>query len=71
MAHHTVAALAVAALLGAPSATPAAAHQDPRGEHLFRVPQDHPTIQDAVNAARDGDRIVVARGRFCGATIIG
>jgi hypothetical protein len=33
------------------------------------VPQDHPTIQDAVNAARDGDRIVVARGRFCGATI--
>lgn len=39
------------------------------GRRLLRVPQDHPTIQDAVDVARDGDRILVGRGRFCGATI--
>ena len=38
-------------------------------DHLLRVPQDHPTIQDAVDAASDGDQIRVSRGRFCGATI--
>jgi hypothetical protein len=37
--------------------------------HAVRVPQDQPTIQAAVDAARDGDRIVVGRGRFCGATL--
>ncbi len=35
----------------------------------LRVPADHPTIQRAVDAARDGDRIRVSRGRYCGATL--
>jgi len=37
--------------------------------HAIRVPQDHATIQEAVDAASDGDRIVVDRGRRCGATV--
>jgi hypothetical protein len=45
-------------------AAPAAA-----GGHSIQVPQDHPTIQEAVDAAGDGDSIVVDKGRFCGATI--
>jgi hypothetical protein len=40
-----------------------------RSHHVLRVPQDQATIQEAVDAARDGDLIVVGRGRFCGATI--
>jgi hypothetical protein len=39
------------------------------GERAHRVPQDHLTIQAAVDAASAGDRIVVSRGRFCGATV--
>jgi len=39
------------------------------GGHPIRVPQDQPTIQQAIDAAGDGDSIVVDRGRFCGATI--
>jgi hypothetical protein len=39
------------------------------GEGVHRVPEDHPTIQAAVDAASAGDRIVVSRGRFCGATV--
>lgn len=35
----------------------------------LRVPADYPTIQSAVDAAKDGDRISVGRGRYCGATI--
>jgi hypothetical protein len=35
----------------------------------LQVPREHPTVQAAVDAAADGDRIVVGRGRFCGATI--
>jgi hypothetical protein len=35
----------------------------------WRVPQDHKTIQAAVDAATDGDEIVVAAGRHCGAEI--
>src|SRR3974377_841250 len=37
--------------------------------HLIRVPRDQPTIQAAVDAASDGDRIVVTGGRVCGATL--
>jgi hypothetical protein len=36
---------------------------------LRRVPQQYPTIQAAVDAARDGDRIRVSRGAYCGATV--
>jgi hypothetical protein len=35
----------------------------------LRVPGQYPTIQAAVDAAQDGDRIRVSRGRYCGATI--
>lgn len=35
----------------------------------LRVPSQFPTIQAAVDAASDGDRIRVARGRYCGATL--
>jgi nitrous oxidase accessory protein NosD len=35
----------------------------------LRVPTDFPTIQRAVDAAKDGDRIRVSRGTYCGATI--
>ena len=35
----------------------------------WRVPQDHRTIQAAVDAAADGDDIEVAAGRHCGARI--
>ena len=47
-----------------------AEHED-RGEHerVLRVPAKFPTIQAAVDAASDGDRIVVGGGQFCGATI--
>jgi hypothetical protein len=36
---------------------------------LRRVPQQYPTIQAAIDAARDGDRIRVSRGEYCGATV--
>lgn len=35
----------------------------------LRVPGQYPTIQAAVDAAAAGDRIVVSRGRYCGATL--
>jgi hypothetical protein len=35
----------------------------------LRVPAQYPTIQAAVDAAAAGDRIRVARGRHCGATL--
>jgi hypothetical protein len=43
----------------------------PEHEHdrVLRVPQQYATIQGAVDAASDGDHIVVSRGRFCGATL--
>jgi hypothetical protein len=35
----------------------------------LRVPAQYSTIQAAVDAATAGDRIVVSRGRYCGATL--
>lgn len=49
--------LVMAALGGAASAA------------TVRVPEDVPTIQAAVDAAHPGDRIRVAAGRWCGATV--
>jgi hypothetical protein len=36
-----------------------------------RVPQDFPTIQDAVNAAVNGDDIVVSPGNWAGFSVTG
>src|SRR5690242_11453641 len=36
---------------------------------LRRVPAQYPTIQAAIDAAQDGDRIRVSRGDYCGATV--
>lgn len=36
---------------------------------LLRVPLHYPTIQAAVDAANDGDRILVSSGDHCGATL--
>ena len=44
-------------------------HEHEGSEQVIRVPRDHATIQAAVDAASDGDRIEIGRGRFCGATI--
>jgi hypothetical protein len=35
----------------------------------WRVPKDHRTIQAAIDAASDGDQILVAAGRHCGAEV--
>lgn len=35
----------------------------------IRVPQDQPTIQDAINAASAGDQVRVGPGQWCGGTI--
>ncbi len=35
----------------------------------WRVPEDVPTIQAAVDAAHPGDRVLVGPGRWCGATV--
>lgn len=39
------------------------------GSASFHVPEDFPTIQDAVTAAEPGDKIFVGRGEFCGAAL--
>jgi nitrous oxidase accessory protein NosD len=36
---------------------------------LLRVPSQYPTIQAAINAASDGDRIRVSSGEYCGAVV--
>jgi hypothetical protein len=70
MSKHAVWSWGLVALLGIASSAIGREHEDHHDDaHLIRVPQDHPTLQAAVNAASDGDRIRVGRGRFCGATI--
>jgi hypothetical protein len=60
----------LAAFLGLGSSAIGREHEDHDDDaHLIRVPHDHPTLQAAVDAASDGDRIRVGPGRFCGATI--
>lgn len=51
--------VAVVALLGS---TPAAAA-------TWTVPTDHPSLQQAVDAAAEGDQIVLEAGAHCGATL--
>ena len=59
-------ALVVATVVATTLATAAQARTPGR---TWRVPQDHRTIQAAIDAAADGDEIVVAAGRHCGAEI--
>lgn len=48
----------VAALLSLPFCSHAA---------FMRVPQDHPTLQAAIDSAQEGDEIILSSGRHCGA----
>jgi hypothetical protein len=41
----------------------------PAAATVFKVPQQYPTIQGAVDAASAGDEIKVDKGKYCGATI--
>lgn len=59
----------LALLLATTSASAAGERPDLDRVNVLRVPQRYATIQAAVDAADDGDQIVVSRGRFCGATI--
>jgi len=70
MGTHPLTVCCLAALLGTATSTRAGeGHDRPERENVLRVPQQYATIQDAVDAASDGDQIVVGRGHFCGATI--
>lgn len=37
--------------------------------HIIRVPEDYPTIQEAINAASDGDTIMVGPGEWYGGIV--
>jgi hypothetical protein len=71
MFRHHASMWGAAALLGIGSTALAEDHRHGghQEDHVLRVPHDYPTIQAAVDAASDGDRIDVGRGRFCGATL--
>jgi len=66
---HSLSGCALLSLLAVAPTGWAAGHREHENERVLRVPQQYPTIQGAVDAATDGDRIVVSRGRFCGATL--
>ncbi|HVP61700.1 MAG TPA: hypothetical protein VMT11_14145 [Myxococcaceae bacterium] len=70
MSTHPLSACGLAALLGAASSAWAGEHHArPEREDVLRVPRHFATIQEAVDAASNGVRIEVGRGRFCGATV--
>jgi hypothetical protein len=58
--------LFVAAVLAAPISLPVAAEpaKTSAGKRTLRVPADHPTIQAAIDAAADGDTVLVAPGTY-------
>jgi hypothetical protein len=59
----------LALLLTTAPALAAGERHDRHRTNILQVPQRYATIQAAVDAADDGDQILVSRGRFCGATI--
>ena len=69
MGTHSLTGVALVSLLAALPSAWAGGHHEHEDEQVLRVPQQYPTIQGAVDAASVGDRIVVSRGRFCGATL--
>lgn len=69
MRTHSLAVQAVLSLLAVSSSAVAGGGHEHRDGHVLRVPQQYATIQAAVDAAEDGDHVLVSRGRFCGATL--
>ena len=69
MQTRSLTAAALLALLGATPAVSAGEQREHPSTRILRVPERYGTIQAAVDAANDGDRIIVSRGRFCGATL--
>ena len=71
MTTHRVSVWGFALLLGLAGGGRAERGEEHRRRHErpIRVPHDFATLQEAVDAASDGDRIEVGPGRFCGATI--
>ena len=58
--------LVIAALVVMPSAAMAGG---PGRSSIIRVPHDHPTIQEAIDAADTGDTILVGPGEYAGAIV--
>ncbi len=46
------------------AATGSQAHNSPSFNHIIHVPADYPTIQAAVNAASEGDLVLIAKGVY-------
>ena len=62
MTTHRVLISGLAALLvTGPSASARERSEHEGSAHVIRVPRDHATVQAAVDAAHDGDRIEVGR----------
>jgi predicted outer membrane repeat protein len=64
MSARSVLGSAQAALVGAMLFWPAAPWEKPAGADIINVPDDYPTIHEAIDAADDGDEVVIAPGEY-------